>query len=344
MKRKKTVLVLGAGASAPFGFPTGLGLGDEIRYHIKDELQGVTGRMSHLAKEVESFLLMFRKAGGIPIDEFLGRRKDQPGQVEIGKIAIATSLLGKEWSMGIFPETWLHRENQYERGKIAGLGGNWYELLWYMLTLGIPFNELDLSWLSVVTFNYDRSLEHFLYEAMASGYGIDQDEVKAKMRSMQIIHVHGSLGKLPWQALAENDPDVVPYNVKWDPSARASPQGDDEYAKYVERSARNIKIVYEAETTSKEFTQAARLVADAEALYFLGFGFHPVSVERLGLNKVGPKHPLVGGTTFKLAYDVRERLRRCKALEWCFIPSSGAVGLHPEDVYTFLHDHVSFEQ
>ncbi len=165
MERRKTVLVLGAGASAPFGFPTGAGLGDEIRYTIEGELQSIRGGLNLRDDSIHAFLRTFKKAGGIPTDEFLGRRKHDTDQARIGKFAIATSLLAKELGSALFANDWRGRTQQYEAHRTAGIGGNWYEFIWQILTQGLSFHELDLSWLSVVTFNYDRSLEHFLFEA-----------------------------------------------------------------------------------------------------------------------------------------------------------------------------------
>jgi hypothetical protein len=66
---------------------------------------------------------------------------------------------------------------------------------------------LDDNRLSIVSFNYDRSLEHCLFESAKNRYcinhvGVDEakeQRCKEKIGAIPIVHVYGSLGRLPWQ-------------------------------------------------------------------------------------------------------------------------------------------------
>src|SRR6267378_303056 len=80
MIEKRTVLILGAGASMPYGFPSGSGL----RRHIIEYLDEL------LSADTTS------------IDVFLERRTEF---VEIGKAAIAATLIPLESTRNLF-QTW----------------------------------------------------------------------------------------------------------------------------------------------------------------------------------------------------------------------------------------------
>ena len=52
-------------------------------------------------------------------------------------------------------------------------------------------------------------------------------------------------------------------------------------------ASKNIVIVSEAEPKSKEFELAIERIKVAQRIYFLGFGYYRVNLERLGLSQLG---------------------------------------------------------
>ncbi len=103
MIKKKTVFVLGAGASAPYGFPLGSDLYELV---WKALLQNFPPRRNEFADsvreagdftqvEAESFANHLHKAGRESIDEFL---RHQPQYKTIGKIAIARAVVSRRSS------------------------------------------------------------------------------------------------------------------------------------------------------------------------------------------------------------------------------------------------------
>jgi hypothetical protein len=62
-------------------------------------------------------------------------------------------------------------------------------------------------------FNYDRSLEHFLFTALKYSSGKSDDECAGKLKTIPIIHLHGDLGALPHTGAAL----ARPYNSNISP-------------------------------------------------------------------------------------------------------------------------------
>ena len=61
----------------------------------------------------------------------------------------------------------------------------------------VSSNEFSEHALSIITFNYDRSLEEYLYRVLGALYNRDAEEL---VQGLSIIHVHGDLGPLDWES------------------------------------------------------------------------------------------------------------------------------------------------
>jgi hypothetical protein len=101
--------------------------------------------------------------------------------MKIGKIAIADRLIRCE-----------------NEGTFDTAGEDWYTYLIARMTDGTPFEEFGSNQVSFVTFNYDRSLEHYLATTLRFRSGKPIQEVAEALKRIPVIHVHGNLGALPW--------------------------------------------------------------------------------------------------------------------------------------------------
>jgi hypothetical protein len=255
MIRRKTVFVLGAGASKPYGLP----LGAELRKYI---CQG--GSQHNLAQvfyehcgisrhETERFCGLFMRSGRGSIDAFLANRSDLS---TLGKLAIAYELCIKE-----IPDTVFRIENT----------DNWYSTLWDKMVEDVT-SGLDISRNKVrfVTFNYDRSLELFFHEASKSNFNLDEKNAYQAWSRIEILHVYGSLGKLD----SENPLTFRPYTPEITGQS-------------LQIAANGIKVIPESrEEDDRDFLLAQDWFAWAEEIVFLGFGFDSLNVKRLGLHGV----------------------------------------------------------
>lgn len=258
MITKPTVLVLGAGTSIPYGYPSGTGLVKDIFTNITSnawrEIYGSCGLDHKEMDALKSELYLSQKPS---IDAFLEHRGEF---LKAGKIAIALSLLSKE-NPDVFNGFDIREQGIYH----------------------FLYNSLSASWeefrenkLTVVTFNYDRSLEFFLFSALKHSYNKSDTEIAEAIENIPIIHVHGSLGPLSWQESGGSD---------YYPLFGRSDQGY-QIGKRIKLAIENIVIVSEAEPNSEGFAFANQRLKEAERIYFLGFGYYRVNMERLGLSQL----------------------------------------------------------
>jgi hypothetical protein len=254
MIAKQTVFVLGAGASKPFGFPTGRELRDRViaELHPRNVLFQRVERFGKLtAERITQFRDAFRDSARTSVDAFLEHRQEF---MEVGKAVIATALIEKETSDVLFNDA-----------------GDWTGYLWDHLYYTVHAPTHATSNVSFITYNYDRSLEHFLFTATKNAYGKSDADCALALRKIPIMHLHGRLGYLPWQS----ETDARPYNTELDKDSLGV-------------AVRGIKIVHEdlSAGRNEDFELAKRLLREAERIYFLGFGYGRTNMDRLSLKQL----------------------------------------------------------
>lgn len=309
----ETVLVLGAGASWDYGFPTGQELVQDICDIAFDQHGSdynlITGwHKPTIGPLAQQFFEYLKRAKPCSVDAWL---EHNPKYIEVGKVAIAIKLLQYE-------------KQSLEKGLRKNAAGDWYQLLFDRLNT--PFDKFHENKIGIVTFNYDRSLEDALFQMFIYTH-TDKEEKAEEFNQIPIVHVYGSLGRLEWQP---EDPDN---------STEAVPYGSKVNLCYVQRAAKSIKIVPEEQNQlTEEFERARELIAKAKALYFLGFGYNETNMTRLGIDVL--KKPVkVMGTAYNLSYQ------RTREVEGHRIRQlNGDRGLFQSPVYEFLHKYVNFNE
>ena len=306
----KTVLILGAGASKDFGFPTGRGLVSLIINSFSNRMEKTYRNLVAIAgeqkaEEAAKFANILKLADPPSVDIWL---EENPDYIEIGKITIAMTLLGCERHSNPRPNN------------------NWYQLLFDRLHS--PFDEFQNNKLAIVTFNYDRSLERYFFERFRNTHTQkSEEECKKKLSQLQIFHIYGSLGRLEWQF---DDPKNLIPQVRY----------GKEWAKdTITWAANSIEIMSEQSSgVTLRLQKFKELMKDCQALYFLGFGYHDANMQRLGIDtlKIPSK---VMGTVQGLSYQRIREIERFNIRE-LYIP----YGLFPTSIYNFLHRYVHFNE
>lgn len=254
MIKKKTVFVLGAGASMPYGFPSGA----ELRNSICESALADTPMRTDLHLECginpqhfKNFGEAFLRSSLPSIDTFLAKR---PEYGEIGKLAIAYELCKRESPGRLF-----RTDND----------DHWYMALWAAMERDTHDPaSLGQNNVRFITFNYDRSLEFFLHEATRNTYGLSDEDALNAWSPLEILHVYGSLG------------DFHPA-----PSADARLYAEGADGRSLRLAASALRIIPEARQDDKAFFTAQEWFSWADRICFLGFGFDPLNMQRLG---VGP--------------------------------------------------------
>lgn len=254
MIKKRITLVLGAGASKPYGFPTGLELMqeilDDIKPNVRSEFFKTLRDFDITEDEIDSFYSCLSDSGLLSVDAVLEHRTKF---MRVGKIAMTLKLSEYEIEENLF--------------KLDRTGKSWYQHLW--IELNVPFDEFDKQKLSIITFNYDRSLEHYLYTKMRKLHSDKPESLCAdKIKSIPIIHVHGQLGEY-WEQ---------------DDNWRSYEKGI--FRDQIEIISEQLKVVTEDKSTSPEYNRAHQILSKSSEIHFLGFGYHLRNLERLKIKNV----------------------------------------------------------
>jgi len=260
MLANETVLILGAGASADLDIPLGHELIFEIAKvanRLADPIQ--TALENHAPSdwrvdEVEMSpgaqvrQLQGRLLNAAPrsIDRFL---EENPSLANVGRLAIAGALLPKER-----PDYFaLHPKRSI-----------WYQWLWgEVYDVAKSWRDLRLS---IITLNYDRTIESFLRHVCQNFYeGLDSEAVDKIVSKFNILHLHGDLGPL----------DRVPFGgTELHKGANLNLK---RIAALLGKSAAGIKLMHEG----GNYREAQGLLSRAKVVCFLGFGFHRDVMNRL---------------------------------------------------------------
>ncbi len=312
-----TVLVLGAGASRPYGYLVGFELKKKICDQLSNDESGLCKMLRSLdfgGSDIPKFRRSLLYSGKTSVDAFLEHREEF---IDIGKSAIAYSLI-------------VH-EDQETMFKI----GDWYENFYNRLKTP-SLKEFDQNRINIVTFNYDRSLEQFLFTALKNTFG-ERDEACAFMlNNVAIVHLYGQLDPLPWQV--DRRHEMTP---PWkDPARRYEttiPSVDD-----LEKAASGIRIIHENKDLRDDpkFAKAHSLISDATYVYFLGFGYDETNLKRLNISCDSKDRPkLYHGTAYGLKGAERSRV------ENLFMSNNAEIGLAQEGVnaLTFLRQEAVLE-
>jgi hypothetical protein len=330
MINTKTVLVLGAGASKPYEFPTGKELVRQIRDFAGSRAEkwcescniSLAGRrpadeeyLAHVVILMQSLHLELKECDPDSIDQFLELR---PDMAEAGVLLISILLLSAE-----------HESEEHLWSDTTG--GHWYN---YLKNRLVNLSKaLGQNQLRVISFNYDRSLEHYLFRSLKPFYvGTLTDEAYVDaVKQTQFLHIYGSLGPLPWQSAT----GMVPYGAK----------GCGE----ILTAAKSIKVLHQGaeDAVQRNFIQAQEWLKWAHRVLFLGFGFHEDNVKRLTLANVLRPTQIISGTSYGLDHTRRSQVEFCTESAqrpdrlYPNIPGRPAI-LFPDDsvgCYDFLYQH-----
>ena len=199
------------------------------------------------------------------IDAFVQDREDF---IEIGKATIAASLIPYEHKSDLMKRDFeMHMDLQ---------GKRWYEYLLNLLGTRAEFQKNNLS---IITFNYDRSLEFFLFNAIKPRFHLNDQGAAEFIESIPIMHIYGQLGK----------PNFVEANGR-DYDSQVT-------AESLDKSIKEIYLIHENQDEARIFAEADEaytMIQNAHLLIFMGFGYHEKNIERLRLREYYKGEAIIG--------------------------------------------------
>ncbi len=197
------------------------------------------------------------------IDIFLS---DRLNFADIGRLAIAQQIIMHENEASL--QSWEDTNWLRELSKITKHNTT-------MLTNGK---------FSFITFNYDRSLEHYFYFSLKEAYGFNEGILINILRQIPIIHIYGQLDYLPWQRADEPGRSY----------------GNSCSLEQFKKCSEGINIVYQGPKENRQLKSAQEIIAKATHIYFLGFGYDPANLDLLTIKNNIDNKRKIGGTAVGL--------------------------------------------
>ena len=271
---KKTLFVVGAGASREAGLPIGSELAAQIGDLLASEYQ--LGQTSIEASEFfdalrsycdgdafEAYLEAARKIsdniGAVnSIDNYIHKHQHDPYIAKCAKAAIVYTILKAERSSLLAPA--LDSKGR-RRISYSNLSDTWFIPFGRMLTEGVTAYEVEDVFLniSIICFNYDRCIEHFLTNWLMDIYSIDSVRVRCLFSSLKIFRPYGIAGEY------FDHPSIM----------RQTSFGQDNISHNVQMSSKAIRTYTEQGDDIELSSGIHDAVSSAETIVFLGFAFHP---------------------------------------------------------------------
>ena len=197
------------------------------------------------------------------IDNYLDAHRADSVINLVGKMAICQAIIEREATSNI---TSPDSSNIYNQFDFSRSENTWLNAFLRKVTEGIPREEIERVFanVAIVTFNYDRCIEQYLFYALQRYYRASEQDVISALSNLQIVHVYGKVGRLPWQRGASS---AVPF-------------GDLSKANLFD-VASTISTFTEARYDSAVIDDIAAAFDNAVRIIFLGFSFQEQNVDVL---------------------------------------------------------------
>jgi hypothetical protein len=323
MFTERTVFVFGAGASWHYGYPTGEELVKKVREKARFASQFFENSMTannsipvaflsdQPEKQTFSLQEQWRAAwtecndleAGLEqvkplvIDYFLGWN---PRLRPIGKLLIAWVILECEHKRTASggnvnrKEVLLNSPLEADRSTsnaidIKQCKDDWCRFLVHELAINCQVSaDLLKNQVSFVTFNYDTSIESFLYHGLRHIQLFQADDIRKFIDSdSRVRHIYGKVRKVGYGK---------PTDLKWseqsrDPKSISEFELHNYHASYgsfldtIYAASCGLRVIDpEDKEADKEIIEgAAMAIEGAKQVYILGYGFDPNNSQRLGL-------------------------------------------------------------
>lgn len=311
MIERRTALIIGAGASSECGLPTGSELKDRIAellnirfedgYHrtsgddiVYDALRSAARQAEPPVSDMNLFWNACRRiTDAMPqarsIDSFIDAHQGDKILELCGKVAIVRSILEAEKKSLLYTDP---RTGQ-QKPHFETLQNTWLNLFFQLLTESCKFEDLKKRFdgLTLIVFNYDRCIEHFLFYALQNYYSVSSEEASALLGQLAIFHPYGFVAPLYWQ---QRDGHV---------DFAAEPRGENLLA-----LVQQIRTFSEGTDPAKsEIQQLRTRLLGSQIVLFLGFAYHRLNLQLLypegGPHHDNPTETKYFGTAFRISYS-----------------------------------------
>jgi hypothetical protein len=294
---KPTVFIIGAGASAHYGFPTGESLVHEViqkaevarKYFldhrdihggylpgfIRDEFPNHQLNAPYhpgWEKTGETFRKLaerLRAVDPLVIDYFLGQNAELQ---TAGKILIAWIIREAE--------TKFHRWEEDPQRNRTSDRYNWVRFVLHRLAVPCEKSEdLKRNNVTFITFNYDTSLEDRIERGLRQISLFDQKDIAEFISPDRFLHVYGTI---------RNDtyPTYTPLMPLHQPGGKIDLQHAAQFFDQMHCISKGIRTIDPHDKVDDVIlTRARNAIKSATCFYVLGFGFDRNNCRRIGLEQ-----------------------------------------------------------
>lgn len=298
---ENTVFVVGAGASKEANLPTGYELKSQIANLLDMRYDDFGSRLKHgdatIAEAlrshtvqsddrsniddmnsylVEAWHIRDALPQAISIDNFIDTHRDNDKIALCGKLAIVRSILAAEKRSLLYFE----KERRDSTLNFNSLEKTWYIPFFQLLTENCVRGDIEERFKSItlIVFNYDRCIEHYICHALQNYYKLTEEESAELIKNINIYHPYGDVGTLPWVDRNE----AVEFGAELN-------------------SVQLLKLSHKIKTftegtnpESSEILEIRKHMGRANRVVFLGFAFH-----KLNMQLISPNHDDAGNSVVK---------------------------------------------
>jgi len=155
---------------------------------------------------------------------------------------------------------------------------HWYKYIWNNLYTR-DLDSFPKSKMAFITFNYDRSLEYYLYTSIATTYKSDLIEIKDRITISELLsripihHVYGKLNNIE----LENEANYLDYGYQLVilPFQNNKEKRIKKLISYINKSYNNIDLISAKRNNSQnKLRKIENLMQKSDQIVFLGFAFN----------------------------------------------------------------------
>ena len=268
-----------------------------------------------LLRESEKFIAAFDKSSIESIDKFLALN---PNFSYYGKLAIIISIHKRE-------------KLSKSRGEVDD-EQDWYKLLFNRMISSFnkpsDFDKFSENKVAFITFNYDRSLDHFIHESFDNSFLQNRHDIESayltrssinrnKYIPFHFIHVYGQVDEIKWYGGFD-------YKEKF-----AFPD--------IKRLSKNIRVIGDRADNKIKITE---IINESKRIFFLGFGYAKENMDSIGiLDIINDDREIYGtakGMTAKEIRDVGSTIREGSMAS----PASRDPYIEIKDCYELLREYL----
>lgn len=202
------------------------------------------------------------------IDNYIENHRGNEVIELIAKLAISKVILEEENKSKLRLKE--HSNGQMENG-FDVLNDTWYLNFFHLITENCALSDLPERFrkITLVIYNYDRCLEHFLFYAIKKYYDVNDVVAKEIILNLNIFHPYGMVGSLPWMG----SDTAISFGFK--------PNHDQ----LLNVSGLIRTFTEGVDPKNSDYKELKKILNESEKFVFLGFGFHKLNMEIIRVDR-----------------------------------------------------------